>query len=90
VSSYLHLRFTDIKFSHTERKTTLSFAPRTRQELKGILPRFLRDTHFNNIYSYRERKAEEKKKETTEMTGEEENENTEMTSEEGPKEPKKK
>jgi hypothetical protein len=36
-------------------------------------------SHFNNIYSYRERKAEEKQKEKTEMT-----------SEEGPKKPKKK
>jgi hypothetical protein len=45
--------------------------------------------HFNDIYSYRERKAEEKKKGNLEMTGEE-NENIEMTSEEGPKKPKKK
>jgi hypothetical protein len=89
VSSYPHPRFTDVKFAHTERKTTPSFAPRTPQELKGILRRFLRDMHFNDIYSYRERKAEEKKKGNLEMTGEE-NENIEMTSEEGPKKPKKK
>jgi hypothetical protein len=71
VRSHPHPHFTELKFSPTERKTTLIFAPRTRQEQKCKRSRSFRYTHVNNIYSYRERKAEEKKKENAEMTGEE-------------------